>query len=540
MILAAEPEAGLHKALRDSNLRKSGRALIAVVGLMALVTAGCGPRGDREARLGSASGNQQEAPAAGQSGQGSPGAIQGETPGQGNSQPASGTGAEVSGSAAPSGAGTAKAAPRGAAAAPGGPAASGGATGRPSAAASASPGAPVPGGPGTPAPGSPGAPAPGGAAPGPGQGQPSGPANLSPVAIGSVCECSGPVGASLGAGIPMAQVTARYINENGGLNGHPIKLLVGDSGSDPNRYFALVKQMVERDGVIAFMGQMSPLTVNAGDAYLREKGIPVVGGDGAHAVWFQSPVLFFAGPSYGTMAVADAKHAASIGKPKIGLMFCAEAQPCQMYRDALHGPLMAKTGGAEIVYEAKVSLAQPDFTSECLQAQSRGAQSVFAIVDANAAERLTRSCSQQGFTPQYYTSPLTFTNAVLGDPNMNGMIAAVATFPWFANDFPAAQQYQAAVRKYKPGMDLSATASAVWVSGQMMLAATKNLPAQNPTSQDIMRGVWSIKATDFGGLVSSPASWPQGQPSKDDNCYFLTQIKDGKYVAPAGTKPQCL
>ena len=67
---------------------------------------------------------------------------------------------------------------------------------------------------------------------------------------------------------------------------------MADSNSDPNRYFSLVKQMVEENKVIAFLGQMAPLTVNAGDKYLREKGIPVIGGDGAHGLWFQSPVLY--------------------------------------------------------------------------------------------------------------------------------------------------------------------------------------------------------------------------------------------------------
>src|SRR5437763_4921427 len=168
----------------------------------------------------------------------------------------------------------------------------------------------------SPSPGLPSASAP--AAPG---GAHVGPANLSTVNLGTICECSGPAGASVGAGIAANQLVAKWINENGGLHGHPVKLFVDDSNSDPNRYFTILKRMVEVDKVLAFVGHMSPLTVNAGDKYLREKQIPVVGGDGAHGLWFESPVLFFPAPSYFTLAVATAKYAVSIGTPKAAMPY---------------------------------------------------------------------------------------------------------------------------------------------------------------------------------------------------------------------------
>lgn len=385
-------------------------------------------------------------------------------------------------------------------------------------------------------PGVPNPPVPG--QPGGGTGAKPGPANLSPVNIGSICECSGPTGASIGPGIASNQLVVKWINDNGGLNGHPIKLFVADSNSDPNRYFALLKQMVEENKVIAFLGQMSPLTVNAGDKYLREKGIPVIGGDGAHGLWFQSPVLFFPGPSYVTQAVATAKLAVDLKTPKVAMFYCAEAQPCQVGRDALHSKLKdEKAPEAEIVYEAKVSLAQPDFSAECLQAKGKGAQSVILFVDAAAASRATRSCIQQGFKPQWLTSPLTSAHA--DDPNNDGMANPVAVFPWFIQETPAQRLFHEAIRRYNPNLTVNATTSVVWVAGQMLLHATRNLP-ENPTAQDIMKGMWTIKNNTFEGLVPDPVTFTEGQNSPDHPCYFVVQIKKGAYATPLGTKPQCL
>jgi hypothetical protein len=87
---------------------------------------------------------------------------------------------------------------------------------------------------------------------------------------------------------------------------------------------------------------------------------------------------------------------------------------------------------------------------------------------------------------------------------------------------------------------VNATTSVVWVAGQMLLAATRNLPAENPTPQDILKGLWSIKNNSFDGLTPEPVSFTEGQPSPDHACYFVVQIKAGSYAAPYGSKPQCL
>ena len=520
---------------RRNRVRRPGRLAASICCLVALVGSACGGRADK-AKEAAATGPAQEQPAAQQ-----------EPVGQ---DPAATAPAAT---AADTGSATAGAQPAGNAA-PGTPAAQGSASKSPSntpsnqAAAANSGGSNAPAGgggsapsqkeaAGVPAPSVPGAPPGGGG--GGGGGAPPGPATLSPVNLGTICECSGPAGASIGPGIASNQFVVKWINDNGGLNGHPIKLFVGDSNSDPNRHFALVKQMVEENKVIAFMGMMAPLTINSTDKYLKDKGIPVVGGDGAHGLWFGSPVLFFPGPSYTTQAVATAKLAVAFKTPKIAMFYCAEAQPCQLGRDALHSKLVKeKAPEAEIVYEAKVSLAQPDFSAECLQAKSKGADSLIVFVDAAAASRTTRACKQQGFTPQLLTSPLTGADAK--DPNNEGMANPVAVFPWFIEETPAQKLFHDAVRRYNPNLTLNPTTTVVWVAGQMLKYASRNLPAENPTAADVMKGMWTIKNNSFDGLVPDPVTYTEGQPSPDHPCYFVVQIKKGGYTTPFGTKPQCL
>ena len=526
---------GLGNGSRN-RLRRPPRVGVSLCLLVALVATACGGRASKNdgAAAKAPAPSEQPAAAAPQPADQSPASANPATPGP---APASAGASGAATAAAPAASGDATAATSKSAAAVAPKPQSAAAPARTATGGAGAPGQSPGGGPaaGQSTGGAPTAPAPGA----PGGGQHTGPANLSPVNIGSICECSGPAGASIGAGIASNQLVVKWINDNGGLNGHPIKLFVADSNSDPNRYFALLKQMVEENKVIAFLGQMAPLTVNAGDKYLKDKGIPVVGGDGAHGLWFQSPVLFFPGPSYTTQAVATAKLAVALGTPKVAMFYCAEAQPCQVGRDALHSKLKdEKAPQAEIVYEAKVSLAQPDFSAECLQAKSKGAQAVIVFVDAAAASRVTRSCIQQGFKPQWLTSPLTSAHA--DDPNNDGMANPVAVFPWFIEETPAQRLFHDVIRRYNPSLTVNATTSVVWVAGQMLLQASRNLPADNPTAQDIMNGMWTIKNQSFDGLVADPVTFTQGQPSPDHPCYFVIQIKNGGYTTPLGTKPQCL
>jgi len=87
---------------------------------------------------------------------------------------------------------------------------------------------------------------------------------------------------------------------------------------------------------------------------------------------------------------------------------------------------------------------------------------------------------------------------------------------------------------------VNASTAVVWVAGQMLQYASKNLPADNPTPADILKGMYTIKNMTFDGLLPDPLTFTEGQNSPDHPCYFVVQIKNGAYTAPSGSKPQCL
>ena len=358
-----------------------------------------------------------------------------------------------------------------------------------------------------------------------------------PVVVGNIGTYSGIIGALFNSGQQMAFVWAKWVNAHGGVSGHPVQVLSADDRGDPGQYLSEVKDMVENHHVIAFVGNLVPLSATGAEQYLEQKQIPVVGGDSTSNIWFQSPVLFPDATHFSAFSQAAAHEAVAAGKPKVAIIYCSEVEACHTWNDSLQGGAAAKQG-ASIAYSAQVSLAQPDFTSECLQSQSHGAQALLAAVDANSLVRLSRDCAQQGYHPLYVAVSLAVVDAVATDPNLQGLVAPQGTFPWPANDTPAAQDYQTAIRQFAPGLQGSGASSSVWTSGRLFEEAAAHLPA-HPTPHDLFSALWTIKNDTLGGLAP-PVTFTQGKGATPSTCYFLVEVAGGKWVAPNGSKSQCI
>ena len=228
--------------------------------------------------------------------------------------------------------------------------------------------------------------------------------------------------------------------------------------------------------------------------------------------------------------------AVAAGKTKLGIVYCVEAaDACAAMVRGIHkwaGPL-----GATVVYEAQVSLAQPDFTAECLQAQRNDAEGLIVIADSASLSRVARACKQQNYFPLYLTSNIGTVPATAKDPNLAGLLTPNPHFPFVADDTPAAREYHEAMGRYAPAAEGPAT-GATWSAAALLREAAKALPA-NPTAADILQGAWRIKGGTMGG-VTVPLSFVQDQATVSSTCFFVMGVKDGRFVAPQGSKVDCL
>jgi branched-chain amino acid transport system substrate-binding protein len=365
----------------------------------------------------------------------------------------------------------------------------------------------------------------------------TGAASGSTVYLGNVGTYSGVIGAIFTGAQQGIQAWAAYTNAHGGLNGHPVKVISADDGGDPTTSSTLVQQMVTQDHVIAFVGNLVPLTVQASLPYLQQQHIPVIGGDGTTDAWYQNTMLFPEGTEILAAADGTVKAGVATGHTNFGFLYCVEDPICTGADQYLIQQGHAKTDGANPVYSASFSLTQPDFTAQCLNAQQAGANLLLLGGDGNSLERLARDCSAQNYHPTYEAESIGVSASMQSDSQLNGMLASQATFPWMDAATPAQATYQAAIKQYAPGLVGSGASSAEWTSGMLAVAADQDLGA-TPTSAQFLQGLGTIKNNNLGGL-SPPLTFNASGNASTTSCYFMVTLQNGAFVDPNGGKYQC-
>ncbi len=251
----------------------------------------------------------------------------------------------------------------------------------------------------------------GAAGSGPAAAKPAGP--LAPILLGNVGTYSGPAGSATAGTDTMVQVWGQWTNAHGGIAGHPVQVFTADDGGDPQRSLALVKDMVENKHVIAFVANQIPFTWQAQLPYLHQHNIPLIGGDNVTPTWTADSLAFPVGTTIGEAVFGDYKEAHRRNLPKLGMFYCIETTACTYIHDyTVNGG--ASRAGEDFVYQSQISLTQPDFTAQCLGAQSAGAQVVFLAMETNSIMRVAASCSRQNYHPFYIATAIQTTRDLEG------------------------------------------------------------------------------------------------------------------------------
>lgn len=358
-----------------------------------------------------------------------------------------------------------------------------------------------------------------------------------PIRIGLIGWLTGLGGAALNPGRDAWVAWQRSVNASGGIDGHPVELLIGDDGGDAATSLSIARDFVENQGAIAltYIGTATTL----GD-YAASHQVPIVGTITSGDVWTQNPYLFMPFGGGHTVSFGAARLARLSGATTIATMYCAETSDCADGSARLAE--YAEPEGLEVVAQIQYSVTQPDFTAECLRLRNSGAQAVLPMGDNSSLVRMVQSCARQGITPTWIIPSADDSMAAI--PEFEGSIGLTPAFPWFLRSGgPAVDEYIAALQTYAPNRLTQGVSYQAWgwQSAKLFEAAARGHVSAEPTSQDILRGLWSLRGETLGGLAPGAAarSYAEGQPSTDSFCVYPTRIQGGVWVAPGGLTPEC-
>ena len=345
----------------------------------------------------------------------------------------------------------------------------------------------------------------------------------------------GTEGGVIGANVATAPVGLRAwtadVNARGGLCGHPVRVVFGgNDNGDPATAVSIARRLIERDKVVAILAPYAPTAMPPVYDVVERAGVPVIADASAGTRGDSSPMSFnptssFQGLGYGFSAAFVEQTTAR----KVAIISLAEVAGAAVSVQEIrrNAPLL----GYQIVYEAQVSIASPDFTAQVTEARSRGADVLIGVVDFTTMLKIIRSAQRQGYKPQFSGSHAFVTDAVKA--SAADFEGATAYSPTAVYTGPQLAEYRAAVAAYVPRGELGLLGPVAWAGGKLLEVIAPKLGA-NPTSADIINALYTVQNEDLGGIVPKFSFTKGARSPYSNDCVQPSRFVGGQWTAPAG------
>jgi branched-chain amino acid transport system substrate-binding protein len=362
----------------------------------------------------------------------------------------------------------------------------------------------------------------------------------SPILIGNIGSYTGANdenGAGAGA---VVQAWTEWVNANGGLNGHPVKLVVKDDAGSPSQALQDANQLVA-DHVIAIVGEDS-IIPTAWTKVADKAGIPLIGGIPSDPFNFTDTNAFPIGVGAVTQLAGEFAYMKQAGLKKFAMLYCAEAPICASLGPLSKG-IAGVVGGPSVAYTAEVAATAPTYTSQCLAMKNSGADAVEVASVPSVPPRVLTACSQLGVTPTQVTASETSNASWLSTPALANTVLISPVANYLDTSLPATAQFQSVVSQYIPGIlknpQFGQHSLLGWAAAQLFGAAAKaGHIGPTSTTQDVRNALYSLKNENLGGIVPT-LNYTPDKPTLI-TCYFSYKISGGTYKSLNNNQTTCL
>jgi branched-chain amino acid transport system substrate-binding protein len=178
------------------------------------------------------------------------------------------------------------------------------------------------------------------------------------------------------------------------------------------------------------------------------------------------------------------------GHSAAGFVFCAEAPSCKDAANLL-GSFGDQVGVR--VDSVVVSSGDTSYAAPCLVMKEAGAGALIIGLDSATAAHVVADCAQQGFTPDLYGASGVYTPEMAASRAFDGMKFSSGTVNFNDGSIPGVAEFQQAVAKYAPEIDLAQMSYMPfysWVAGNLFeKAAIAGGISPESTPDDVKKGL---------------------------------------------------
>ena len=262
------------------------------------------------------------------------------------------------------------------------------------------------------------------------------------------------------------------VNDNGGINGHPIAYQVETEQTDPGQIASLAKKLVETDKVLGIIGNISLIECTINHKYWESKGIYTVGAGIAPECWStpnSAPVNM--GPRYSVDGAAQYLIREKVKK----LVLIQSNVPGTGYIEGGF-KLIAKDAGIPID-SLKENVPIQDANSVALKVVQAAGDGGGVILNFTPPEalKILQAAQQQGLQDRVKWSCSTPCNTdfiadALGD-RWEDKLGVNAELQLTSSDGPDTVLYRSILKKYAPKIPLGSFSQMGFVQGKIATQA---------------------------------------------------------------------
>ena len=363
-----------------------------------------------------------------------------------------------------------------------------------------------------------------------------------PIKIGVICSCSGTFGAAFGAGRDAFVAWSKTVNKAGGIQGHPVEVIIEDDGGEPGKGVSAANDLLSED-VVALVDLS--LVSGSWNDLLQKAKIPTIAGPTA----VQNPYTFWVGQT--TVGAPSAQQATATvakqsGAKRLGQIYCAETTACT--DGATRIKEAAEKQGLKVVYQASFSSSAPNYTSQCLAAKDAKVDALIVGSQPSTISRVAEDCDRQDFHPVYQIGVIQWSPAMLKQPGLkDGTWGSASNYPFFDETQPEIKRMRNAIKAYFPDV-LSADNKdtpgqllvSMWAGGVLLERATAAAGITKSgrlTREKVYDSLYKLKGETLNGLAA-PITYKRGTNNTID-CWFTAHFQGGKYFVDNKGKASC-
>ena len=359
-------------------------------------------------------------------------------------------------------------------------------------------------------------------------------AKAEPYKVGAIFAITGPASWLGEPERNTAVMIAEQINAAGGINGHPLDLIVEDTVGDEAKTVTAVKKLIENDKVLAIIGPSRSGTSMAVVPIVMEAKVPLVSCAAAEAIVLdkdgtQRAWVFKTPQKDSDAARRILGHMKGKGIAKIAILTSTEGFGAEGRKQLMK---LAPEFGVEIVADETYGPKDTDMTAQLAKIKGTPAQAVvdWAIVPAQAI--VCKNMKQLGMTIPLYQSH-GFGNIKYA--RAAGEAAEGTIFPCgrllVADTLPADHPQKKVLAEYKDAYekkfkeDVSTFGGHAYDALWLVVEALKTTGPDRAKIRDALEntkefigtgGVFHFSPTDHNGLTA--------------DAFEMLVVKDGKFV----------